>query len=107
MACSSTQSLLAIVQTDASDYGIGGYVFMVTNDKERVIRYFSKVLQGPQLNWSAREKECYGIYYGIKQFEGLLDNRHNILKTDHKNLTYIDVTLTDGGSFVYKVRTSI
>ena len=67
---------------------------MVTNGKVRVIRYFSKPLQGAQLNWSAREKECYGIYYGVKQFEDLLDNRHFILKTDHKNLTYINVTLT-------------
>ena len=83
-----------IVQTDASDYGIGGYVFMVTDGKVRVIRYFSKALQGAQLNWSAREKECYAIYYGVKQFEDLLDNRHFILKTDHKNLTYINVTLT-------------
>ena len=59
-----------------------------------MIRYFSKALQGAQLNWSAREKECYGIYYGVKQFEDLLDNRHFILTTDHKNLTYINVTLT-------------
>ena len=62
---------------------------MVTNGKVRVIRYFSKALQGAQLNWSVREKECYGIYYGVKQFKGLLDNRHFIL-----NLTYINVTLT-------------
>ena len=48
-----------------------------------MIRYFSKALQGAQLNWSAREKECYGIYYGVNQFEDLLDN---------KNLTYINVT---------------
>ena len=63
---------------------------MVTNGKVRVIRYFSKALQGAQLNWSAREKECYGIYYGVKQFEDLIDKRHFILK----NLTYINVTLT-------------
>ena len=56
---------------------------MVTNGKVRVIRYFSKALQGAQLNWSAREKECYGIHYGVNQFEDLLDN---------KNLTYINVT---------------
>ena len=68
------------MQTDSSEYGIGGYVFMVTNGKMQVIRYFSKALQGAQLNWSAREKECYGIYYGVNQ---LLDN---------KNLTYINVT---------------
>ena len=46
-----------ILQTDASDCGIGGYLYMVTNGKVRVIRFFSKALTGPQLNWSTREKE--------------------------------------------------
>ena len=73
---------------------VTGYMFMVTNGKVRVIRFFSKALVGAQSNWSAREKECYGIYYGVKLFEDLLDNRHFILKTDHMNLTYINVTLT-------------
>ena len=83
-----------ILQTDASDYGIGGYVFMVTGGKVRVVRFFSKALIGAQLNWSVREKECYGIFYGVRLFEDLLDNRPFILKTDHKNLTYLNVTLT-------------
>jgi len=83
-----------ILQTDASDYGIGGYVFMVTNGKVRVVRFYSKALTGAQLNWSVREKECYGIFYGVRLFEDLLDNRPFILKTDHKNLTYLNVTLT-------------
>ncbi len=83
-----------ILQTDASDYGIGGYLNMVTNSKVRVIRFFSKALTGAQLNWSIREIECYVIYFGCKTFEDLLDNRHFILKTDHMNLTYLNVTLT-------------
>jgi len=60
----------------------------------RVFRYFSKALQGAQLKWSAHEKGCYGIYFGVNQFEGLLDNGHFILNTGHKNLTYIHVILT-------------
>ena len=83
-----------ILQTDASDYGIGGYVFMITNGKVRVVRFFSKALVGAQLNWSVIERECYGIFYGVRLFEDLLDNRPFILKTDHKNLTYLNVTLT-------------
>ena len=67
---------------------------MVTNGKVRVVRFFSKALVGPQLNWSVREKECYGIFYGVRLFEDLLDNRPFILKTDHMNLTYLNVTLT-------------
>ena len=68
-----------IFQTDASDYGIGGYLYLVTIGK---VRFFSKTLTGAQLNWSTREKECYGIYFGVKTFEDLLDNRYFILKTD-------------------------
>ena len=63
---------------------------MIVNHQVRVIRFFSKSLVGSQLNWSAREKECYGV----KLFEDLLDNRYFILKTDHMNLTYINVTFT-------------
>ena len=73
---------------------IGGYLYMVTNGKVRVIRFFSKALTGAQLNWSTREKGYYGIFFGCKTFEDLLDNRHFILKTDHMNLTYPNVTLT-------------
>ena len=42
-----------ILQTDASDYGIGGYMYMIVNHQVRVIRFFSKSLVGSQLNWSA------------------------------------------------------
>ena len=44
-----------ILQTDASDYGVGGFLFLVTNGKVPVIRFFSKALIGAQLNWSTRE----------------------------------------------------
>ena len=67
---------------------------MVTNGKVRVMRFFTEALVGPQLNWSTREKECYGICFGVKTFEDRLDNRRFILKTDHMNLTYLNVTLT-------------
>ena len=70
------------------------YVFMITNGKVRVVRFFSKALVGAQLNWSVIEKKCYGIFYGVRLFEDLLDNRPFILNPDHKNLTYLNVTLT-------------
>ena len=47
-----------ILQTDASDYGIAGYMYMVTNGQVRVIRFFSKSLVGSQLNWSARKRNA-------------------------------------------------
>ena len=67
---------------------------MVTNGKVRVMRFFTEALVGAQLNWSTREKECYGICFGVKTFEDRLDIRRFILKIDHMNLTYLNVTLT-------------
>ena len=58
---------------------------MVTAGRVRVVRFY---------NWFIREKEYYGIFYGVRLFEDLLDNRPFILKTDHMNLTYLIVMLT-------------
>jgi len=60
----------------------------------RVVRFFSKVLVGAPLNWSAREKEYYEVYYLVKLFEAELDGRYFILATDHVHLTYINTVLT-------------
>jgi hypothetical protein len=81
-----------ILQTDASDYGLGAYFYEIRDGKVRVIRFLSKSLTGAQLNWSTIEKECYGLYWAVKMLEEYLDNRRFILKTDHKNLTYINKT---------------
>jgi len=51
-----------------------------------------KSLTGAQFDWSTIEKECYGLYWAVKMLEEYLDNRRFILKTDHKNLTYINKT---------------
>ena len=53
---------IPILQKDASDYGIGGYIFMVTNGKVRVVRFFNKALVEAQLKRSVREKTYdYGV----------------------------------------------
>jgi len=41
-----------------------------------------------------REKECYGIFYSFKVLEDLLKHVPFHLKTDHKNLVYINCALT-------------
>ncbi len=37
------------VRTDASDYGIGGYIFQIDQQKELPIRFISKALHKAQL----------------------------------------------------------
>ena len=43
------------LQTDASDYGIGGYLFQTVVGMVQMIMCISKALVGAQLRWSVRE----------------------------------------------------
>ena len=82
------------LQTDASDFGIDGYLFQTVDNMVQVIMCISKALVGAQLRWSVREKECYGIFYCFKVLEDMLKHVKFHLKTDHKNLVYINCALT-------------
>ena len=83
------------VNTDASDYGVGGYVYQVVDGQEQPIAFVSGSLQGPQLRWATNEKEAYAIYYVlVVKLAYLLKDTFFILRTDHANLTYIN----DAGS---------
>jgi len=84
------------LRTDASDYGIGAYLFQkVTDDitgvtREHPVAFLSKALTGPQLRWSTIEKEAYAIYHAVTKWEYYLQDIHFILQTDHANLTFIN-----------------
>jgi len=70
-----------IVMTDASDYGVGSYIFQVIDGKEKPIIFFSKALHGPELNWSTIEKEAYAIFLTLTRFSYLLRDVKFLLKT--------------------------
>ncbi len=77
------------VRTDASDYGIGGYIFQKDGHTELPVRFISKSLHKSQLNWSTIEKEAFAIFYTVTKYDFLLRDVKFTIKTDHKNLTYL------------------
>ncbi len=79
-------SLPIHVRTDASDYGIGGYM---DQQQELPIRFISKALHKAQLNWSTFEKEAYAIFYTITKFDFVLRDVRFVVETDRKNLTFL------------------
>ena len=80
------------LQTDASDYGIGAYLYQkVTSENGQVLEhpvgFISKALASSHLNWDTPMKEGYAIFYALKKWEYLLRDRTFTILTDHKNLT--------------------
>ena len=49
------------LHTDASEYGIGGYLFQLIDGKEVPIAFVSKSLSVPQLRWAIIQKEAYAL----------------------------------------------
>ena len=84
------------LRTDASDYGIGAYLFQVVTDglnntmTEHPIAFLSKTLSGAQLRWSTIEKEAFAIYHAITKWSHYLQDIRFTLQTDHANLTFIN-----------------
>ena len=83
------------VQTDASDYGIGAYLFQRWSDGngttvEQPIGFISKSLDKVQVRWATVEKEAYAIYYALQKWDHHLRDIHFTLQTDHRNLLFLN-----------------
>ena len=85
------------LRTDASMFGIGAYLFQISDTGEEIpIEFLSKSLTlGQDLKWSIPEKEAYAIFYAIKKWDHLLRDVRFVLETDHENLTYLNFEGTD------------
>lgn len=80
------------METDASDYGIGAFLYQLINGEKRAVAFMSKLLSGAQKNWATIEKECFAIYKAIQDWEYLLRDVHFTIRTDHRNLLYLNNT---------------
>jgi hypothetical protein len=78
-----------ILYTDASDYGIGGYLYQIVDGAERPINFTSKSLSSSQLKYATIQKEALAIYLSIRENDHLLRDRPFTLRTDHANLLFI------------------
>lgn len=83
------------LHTDASDYGIGAYLFQIKRivDKhglerfiEQPVAFLSKSLDERMSRWDTPQKEGYAIFYALQKWDHLLRDRHFTIHTDHANL---------------------
>jgi hypothetical protein len=82
------------LQTDASDYGIGAYLYqkVTQNDgsiTEHPVGFISKSIGSEHQKWDTPMKEGFAIFYALRKWEYLLRDREFTILTDHKNLTQL------------------
>ena len=78
-----------VLDTDASDFGLGAVLSQIQNDEERVIAYASRTLAKPELKYEVTRKELLAIVFGLKQFRQYLLGRHIVIRTDHAALSWL------------------
>ena len=78
------------LHTDASNYGIGAYLFQVIDGKQYPIQFISKTLNKRERRWDTVEKESYAIFFACQKLKHLLNDKKFTIRTDSKNLTYLN-----------------
>jgi len=81
-----------ILDSDASDVGLGAVLSQIQDGEERVIAYASRTLQRPERNYETTKKELLAVVYGLKQFRQYLLGRPIIIRVDHAALTWLKRT---------------
>ena len=80
------EDLPVYLHTDASDYGIGAYLFQFdqANNKEYPVAFVSKSLSKTERNWSTIDKEAFAIFFALMKLEYLLRDIDFVLRyTSH------------------------
>jgi len=78
-----------VLDTDASDIGLGAVLQQEQPDGLRVIAYASRVLSKAESSYCTTKKELLAVTYGLKVFRQYLLARDFILRTDHAALTHL------------------
>lgn len=78
-----------ILQTDASDLGVGAVLLQYEDGVKKPVAYASKKLTKEQVNYSTIEKECLAIVWSVQKFQRYLYGKEFLLETDHQPLVYL------------------
>ena len=78
-----------ILDTDASDTGIGGVLSQVQDGEERVVAYASRSLSKAERRYCVTHIELLAVVHFTKNFRPYLLGHHFLLRTDHGSLMWL------------------
>jgi hypothetical protein len=78
-----------IVDSDASNLGIGGVLSQMHDGKERVIAYYSKTLRNAKRNYCVIRRELVAIVRTMEHFHKYLYGQQFHLRTNHSAVTWL------------------
>ena len=84
-----TESGDYILNTDASNFGLGGVLSQIQNDVECVIAYCSRALRPSQRKYCTTKREMLAAVSMCMQFRSYLRGTKFTLRTDHKSLVWL------------------
>ncbi|KAJ8360626.1 hypothetical protein SKAU_G00171510 [Synaphobranchus kaupii] len=76
-----------IVDTDASNTGVGAVLSQEDEDGERVVAYYSRALGKAERNYCVTRRELLAVVRALHHFRPYLQGSHFLLRTDHASLT--------------------
>ena len=79
-----------VLQTDASDIGIGAVLLQEEDGAKKPVAYASRKLKKAELSYATIEKECLAIVWAILKFSRFLYGQQFVLETDHQPLLYLN-----------------
>lgn len=78
-----------ILDTDASNTGLGAVLSQVQGGEEVVIAYASKMLNRSQRNYCTTYKELLSVVTFMRQFKHFLLGKRFLVRTDHASLIWL------------------
>ncbi|CAL9691326.1 unnamed protein product [Knipowitschia caucasica] len=78
-----------ILQTDASQTGLGAVLIQEMEGERRPVVFLSRKLLDRETRYSTVEKECLGVKWAVESLRYYLLGRHFILETDHRALQWL------------------
>ncbi|KAI4901978.1 hypothetical protein NFI96_025061 [Prochilodus magdalenae] len=78
-----------IVDSDASNRGLGAVLSQMQGGQERVIAYYSRALSKQERNYCVTRRELLAVVSGLKHFRHYLYATPFVLRTDHASLTWL------------------